>query len=75
MNPVFKDVFEKIQKLTPEAQSALATEMAERVKQLWLAGELRQREVMSRELYAGDIIGREPSVGEVFEHLAARYGR
>lgn len=63
MNAIFKDVFEQIEKLSPEDQKTLAAEMEQRAYELWLEGELAK----------GEASGGEEPVDEVFDRLAAKY--
>jgi hypothetical protein len=64
MNAIFKDVFARIEKLSPDRQQALAEEIERRVEELWLEGELEK----------GEASGGEKPLNEVFDRLSAKYG-
>jgi|GEM_PF-4684456 len=64
MNAIFRSAFEKIERLSPEAQKTLASELEQRAHDMWVEAELER----------GEASGGEKPMKEVFDRLAAKYG-
>jgi len=71
MNAIFKDAFEQIEKLSPEAQKALAAELEQRAYDLWLEAEV-QKGIDS--LDQGEEIPAEHVFSELRARLKEKYG-
>jgi hypothetical protein len=64
MNAALKNVFDRIERLPPQDQTALAVEIERRLDELWLKAELEK----------GEASGGERPMNEMFDRLAAKYG-
>jgi hypothetical protein len=64
MNAILKTVIDAAERLSPEDQQTLATEMEKRAYELWLDAELAK----------GEASGGEIPMDEVFDRIAAKYG-
>jgi hypothetical protein len=65
MNAILKNAMATFEKLSPEDQQTLAVEMEKRAYELWLEGEIAK----------GEASGGEIPMNDVFDRLAAKYGR
>ena len=64
MNAALKNVFDRIERLPPQDQTALAVEIERRLDELWLKAELEK----------GEASGGERPMNEMFDRLTAKYG-
>lgn len=71
MNAIFKEAFEQVEKLPPEAQKALALELEQRAYDLWLEAEV-QKGIDS--LDQGEEIPAEQVFSELRARLKEKYG-
>ncbi len=71
MNAIFKDAFEQIERLSPEAQKMLAAEMEQRAYDLWLEAEV-QKGVDAAD--RGELIPAEQVFAQIEERLKSKHG-
>jgi len=71
MNAIFKDAFEQIERLSPEAQKALADEMEQRAYDLWLEAEI-QKGIDSAD--RGELIPADEVFAQIEHRLKSKHG-
>jgi len=71
MNAIFKDAFEQIERLSPEAQKGLAAEMERRAYELWLESEV-QKGIDAAD--RGELIPAEQVFAQIEERLKKMHG-